>query len=183
MIKTTWDLPLDNDLQIKEDLFNKTVVINVQADQPFINPEIIKEMINFFNKAKGETKVLTPVYRLKNELIHNPNVVKTLLNKKNEAIYFSRTALPYVRDLEEHKWGKFFNYWGHAGIYGFRADILSFWQKLRISPLEKAEKLEQLRLIDNGISISTFEIKEESLSVDTSEQLQYAREIARKLKV
>ena len=60
--------------------------------------------------------------------------MKTLLNKKNEAIYFSRTALPYVRDLEEHNWDKFFNYWGHAGIYGFRADILSFWQKLKNSP-------------------------------------------------
>lgn len=154
---------------------NETVILNVQGDQPFIDPQTIDAMAVEFEQRGPATEVLTPVYRMAADKIHNPNVVKTLASADGRALYFSRSAIPHVRDVDPADWHAHAPYWGHVGIYGYRADVLARWQHLPVSPLESFEKLEQLRLLEAGIGIGTFTVEGESLSVDTAEQLEQAR--------
>lgn len=158
-----------------------TLIINVQGDQPFIDPAVIDAMGVEFNRRTPTPEVLTPVYRMGAEKVHNPNVVKTLLAADGRALYFSRSAVPHVRGVDPEQWPQHASYWGHVGIYGYRADVLQRWDALPYSPLEHTEKLEQLRLIEAGIQIGTFKVEGESLSVDTAEQLEQARAIAASL--
>jgi len=157
---------------------NQTLVINVQGDQPFIDPAVIDAMATEFAQRTPAPQVLTPVYRMGASKLHNPNVVKTLLAADGRALYFSRSAIPHVRGIEPEHWHAHAPYWGHVGLYGYRADVLQRWNELPHSPLEQIEKLEQLRLIEAGIEIGSFTVAEESLSVDTAEQLEQARSIA-----
>ena len=153
----------------------QTAVINVQGDQPFIDPAVIDAMVAEFRRMDPVPAVVTPVYRLKAETVHNPNVVKTLLAHDGRALYFSRSAIPHVRDVDPADWHRHTSYWGHVGMYGFRGDVLASWDQLPTSPLEDLERLEQLRLIEAGHIISTFPVAGTSLSVDTLEQLEQAR--------
>jgi 3-deoxy-manno-octulosonate cytidylyltransferase (CMP-KDO synthetase) len=158
-----------------------TVIINVQGDQPFIDPAVIDAMAAEFERRRPVPEVLTPVYRLGETKVHNPNVVKTLLAADGRALYFSRSAIPHVRDEHPDDWHQHTPYWGHVGIYGYRADVLARWQELPHSPLEHTEKLEQLRLIESGIVVGTFVVEGESLSVDTEEQLAQARQMVKEV--
>ena len=153
----------------------QTAVINVQGDQPFIDPSVIDAMVAEFKRLDPVPAVVTPVYRLKPETVHNPNVVKTLLAHDGRALYFSRSAIPHVRDVDPLDWHRHTSYWGHVGVYGFRGDVLAGWDQLPTSPLEDLERLEQLRLIEAGHTIATFPVAGTSLSVDTAEQLEQAR--------
>ncbi len=156
----------------------RTVVLNVQGDQPFIDPAVIDAMAAEFERRGPATEVLTPIYRMGADKVHNPNVVKTLVSADGRALYFSRSAIPHVRGMDPADWHAHAPYWGHVGIYGYRADVLARWNALPHSPLEEIEKLEQLRLLEAGIGIGTFTVEGESLSVDTAEQLEQARAIA-----
>lgn len=160
-----------------------TIIINVQGDQPFIDPAVIDAMASEFNRRTPTPEVLTPVYRLIPGKVHDPNVVKTLLAADGRAIYFSRSALPHVRDIDPEHWPEHATYWGHVGLYCFRADVLQRWNALPHSFLEHIEKLEQLRLIEAGIRIETFHVAGDPLSVDTSEQLVQARAMAASTKL
>ncbi len=163
-------------LASKEDaVAEQTAVINVQGDQPFIDPAVIDAMVDEFRRLDPVPAVVTPVYRLKPETVHNPNVVKTLLAHDGRALYFSRSAIPHVRDVDPVDWHRHTTYWGHVGMYGFRGDVLASWDQLPTSPLEDLERLEQLRLIEAGHTIATFPVAGTSLSVDTAEQLEQAR--------
>ena len=153
----------------------QTAVINVQGDQPFIDPQVIDAMAAEFRQLDPVPAVVTPVYGLKPETVHNPNVVKTLLAHDGRALYFSRSAIPHVRDVDPSEWHRHTTFWGHVGMYGFRGDVLAGWNRLPASPLEELERLEQLRLIEAGLTIATFEVQGTSLSVDTAEQLEQAR--------
>jgi 3-deoxy-manno-octulosonate cytidylyltransferase (CMP-KDO synthetase) len=153
----------------------KTAVINVQGDQPFIDPQVIDAMAAEFRRLDPVPAVVTPVYGLTPATIHNPNVVKTLLAHDGRALYFSRSAIPHVRDVDPSEWHRHTTFWGHVGMYGFRGDVLAGWNQLPASPLEDLERLEQLRLIEAGLTIATFEVQGTSLSVDTAEQLDQAR--------
>ncbi len=153
----------------------RTAVINVQGDQPFIDPAVIDAMVAEFQQRKPLPEVVTPVYGLSEETVHNPNVVKTLLAHDGRALYFSRSAIPHVRDVDPADWHQHTTYWGHVGMYGFRGDVLEAWDQLPRSPLEDLERLEQLRLIEAGYTIATFPVQGTSLSVDTAEQLEQAR--------
>ena len=156
-------------------LAEQTAVINVQGDQPFIDPAVIDAMVSEFRRRDPVPAVVTPVYGLRPETIHNPNVVKTLMAHDGRALYFSRSAIPHVRDVDPADWHRHATYWGHVGMYGFRGDVLMGWDQLPASPLEDLERLEQLRLIEAGHTVATFEGKGTSLSVDTAEQLEQAR--------
>jgi len=147
-----------------------TLIMNVQGDQPFIDPDVIDVMATEFARRTPTPEVLTPVYRMGADKVHNPNVVKTLLAADGRALY--------VRGVDPADWHAHTSYWGHVGIYGYRADVLMRWNQLPHSPLEHTEKLEQLRLIEAGIQVGTFPVEGESLSVDTAEQLEQARAIA-----
>ena len=155
-----------------------TAVINVQGDQPFLEPDVVTAMVEEFGRRDPVPAVVTPVYRLQHDTIHNPAVVKTLLAHDGRALYFSRSAIPHVRDVEPSQWHQHTDYWGHVGMYGFRGDVLAAWDQLPASPLEELERLEQLRLIEAGYTIATFRVKGTSLSVDTAEQLEQARQLA-----
>lgn len=165
-----------------ETVYESTLIINVQGDQPFIDPSIINKMIKEFKSATPHPEVITPIYRLNSNKIHNPNVVKTLIAADKSVIYFSRSAIPFVTEVKKENWHEHATFWGHVGIYGYRADTLRKWNNLPYSCLENVEKLEQLRILEAGIKIKTFEVENESLSVDTYEQLQEARNIQFKLK-
>ena len=134
-------------------------------------------MINFCFQSDDIPLLTTPIYKLNKKDIHNPNVVKTLLNNKNQAIYFSRSAIPHIRGIDEKNWYKNNTYYGHVGIYGYRADILLNWFEFGNSNLEHCEKLEQLRLIDSGYIYDTFLTKGQHLSIDTEEQYSEAQKI------
>lgn len=165
-------------IEMGESEAERTLIINVQGDQPFIDPQVIDLMTDEFVRRNPTPEVLTPVYPMRADTIHNPNVVKTLLASDGRALYFSRSAVPHVREAEPDQWHRHTTFWGHVGIYGYRADVLRRWSSLPHSPLEHSEKLEQLRLIEAGISIGTFRVNSQSLSVDTKEQLEEARAIA-----
>ncbi len=155
-----------------------TVILNVQGDQPFIDPAVIDAMAVEFARRDPTPEVLTPVYRMGPEKVHDPNVVKTLLAADGRALYFSRSALPHVRGEAPEDWHRHAPYWGHVGIYGYRADVLARWGHLPHSPLERFERLEQLRLLEAGIGIGTFAVEGDFLSVDTAAQLEQARALA-----
>ncbi len=156
----------------------RTVILNVQGDQPFIDAGVIDAMADEFERRGPAAEVLTPVYRMGADKVHNPNVVKTLVSADGRALYFSRSAIPPVRGVDPSDWHAHVPFWGHVGIYGYRAEVLARWNSLPASPLEGIEKLEQLRLLEAGIGIGTFAVEGESLSVDTAEQLEQARAIA-----
>ena len=153
-------------------------MINVQGDQPFLDPTVLTQMVSEFGRRDPVPEVVTPVYRLSPSTIHNPAVVKTLLAHDGRALYFCRSAIPHVRDVDPADWHQYAPYWGHVGMYGFRGDVLAGWNQLPASPLEDFERLEQLRLIEAGHSIVTFPVEGSSLSVDTPEQLEEARWLA-----
>jgi len=153
----------------------RTAVINVQGDQPFLDPAVIEAMVAEFQRSDSPPEVVTPVYALSAASVHNPNVVKAVLAHDSRALYFSRSAIPHVCDVEPQDWHRYTTYWGHVGMYGFRGDVLAAWNQLPASPLEDLERLEQLRLIEAGYTIATFPVAGTPLSVDTAEQLAQAR--------
>jgi len=172
-------LALNNNLiknnSTKKSSVESSWILNVQGDQPFLDPAVIDALAAACKSTTA--KVLTPVYRLPANKIHNPAVVKCLLASNGQCLTFSRSALPHVRDVEPENWHLHANYWGHVGIYAYRAEVLAQWPNLPPSPLEQAEKLEQLRLLEAGISIHGLEVAGDSLSVDTAAQLALARKI------
>ena len=155
-------------------------VLNVQGDQPFVDPAVIDAMAG--RCLESSTPVLTPIYRLPQSKIHNPAVVKCLVAHDGRCLTFSRSALPHVRDVPPEQWHAHAPFWGHVGIYGYRGDVLARWSELPDSPLEHTEKLEQLRLLEAGLAIGTFSVEGDSLSVDTPEQLEEARRLAAQLR-
>lgn len=153
----------------------QTLILNVQGDQPCLDPALIDAISAAFAARDPAPDVLTPIYKLPADKLHDPNVVKVLLAADGRVLYFSRSALPHVRDADPSRWSLHTTYWGHVGIYAYRAEVLMRWLQLPESPLEQLEKLEQLRLLEAGIPIQTLTVSGDILSVDTAEQLQQAR--------
>jgi 3-deoxy-manno-octulosonate cytidylyltransferase (CMP-KDO synthetase) len=152
-------------------------VVNVQADQPFLDPGLLDRLCSVLRELPSETSLLTPVFRLRPHQIHDPAVVKALLTAdRRRAIVFSRSALPHVHDVDPSLWHQVTPYWGHIGVYVFRASALSQWLSLPESPLERVEGLEQWRWIEAGFSIATLVEDGDSLAVDTPAQLEAARQ-------
>ncbi|MES2809552.1 MAG: 3-deoxy-manno-octulosonate cytidylyltransferase [Bacteroidota bacterium] len=146
------------------------VVINIQGDEPYIDPIQISTLAGCFNSP--EVQLATLVKRVKTvEELHNANTPKVIVNTLSEAAYFSRSAIPHIRGEQPENWLEFYPFFKHIGIYGYRADVLQQITKLPISPLEKAESLEQLRWIENGYRIKVAETELETYAVDTPEDL------------
>ena len=140
-------------------------IINVQGDQPFISPKAILEMYEFMMKHPLYD-VVTPVAKHNPTKNTDPSKCKVVLSTSGRAIYFSRSPIPYNA----------IDMWGHLGIYGYKKSFLKDYYKLKVSPLEKVEKLEQLRFIDNDVPIQTYMTEHSIFSVDTPADLQYAIE-------
>lgn len=147
-------------------------VINIQGDEPFIQPSQIDLLASRLN---GITEIATLVKALKTkEELFNPNLVKAVFNKNNEALYFSRSPIPHIRNIPEDAWLSKHTFYKHIGMYGYRADILEQLTKLPVSSLEKAESLEQLRWLENGFRISIAETLTETFGIDTPDDLEKA---------
>jgi 3-deoxy-manno-octulosonate cytidylyltransferase (CMP-KDO synthetase) len=108
------------------------------------------------------------------EVLCNPSSPKVVINKKGEALYFSRSVVPYVRDAPQSEWLRRHRFYKHIGVYGYRTDILEQITQLAPSDLEKAESLEQLRWIENGYRIRVAVTEQETIGIDTPEDMQKA---------
>ncbi len=143
--------------------------INIQGDEPFIQPDVIDALSNFLD---FKTEIATSAKKITDiEELTNPNVVKVVLTMRRQALYFSRQTIPYVRGKELEEWMNFCDFFKHIGIYAFRSDVLEQIVKIPVSPLENTEKLEQLRWLGYGYKIQVKETEYESFGVDTPEDL------------
>lgn len=144
-----------------------THYINVQGDEPLIDARLIDRLVETMLHDPS-VEMITAATPLKEESQrHDPNLVKVVLDRKGKALYFSRSAIPFQRDLHEEK--SAVAPLLHLGIYGFRSDILRAFVGYRPSPLERCEKLEQLRALEYGISIRVLTTSHQALGVDTPE--------------
>lgn len=159
------------DLRKKGDDFE--VAINIQGDEPFLNPEQIETIVRSFEND-GKIKISTLIKKIhQTDELFNPNVVKAVVNQAGEAIYFSRLPIPFMRDIERDEWINHHTFFKHIGIYGYRSEVLKEICDLEKSELEKSENLEQLRWIENGFAIKTEITTLENQAIDTPEDLKY----------
>ena len=150
------------------------VVINIQGDEPFIKPEQITLLMKCFSDES--VKLATLVRKVDpGEDIFNPNQPKVILDSKGDAIYFSRAAIPYLRDFEKSDWSGKHNYYKHLGLYAYRTETLKKITLLSRSSLEISESLEQNRWIENGYRIRTAVTTWESIGIDTPDDLERAK--------
>jgi 3-deoxy-manno-octulosonate cytidylyltransferase (CMP-KDO synthetase) len=144
-------------------------VINIQGDEPFIAPEQIDLLASLLD---GDTELATLIKKIDSvEQLFNSNLVKVVRNKNQEALYFSRSVIPYFRNMEQAEWVTHHTYFKHIGMYGYRADVLEKITKLEVSSLEKTESLEQLRWLEHGYRIKVKETNIETIGIDTPEDL------------
>jgi 3-deoxy-manno-octulosonate cytidylyltransferase (CMP-KDO synthetase) len=147
-------------------------VINIQGDEPLIDPAVIDAVAS----ALAQNEMSTAATPIKNPVEYdNPNVVKVVVNAAGQALYFSRRTIPYLREAAspEDVRGQLaaFPFLKHLGIYGYRRETLLRLVKFPVSPLENAEKLEQLRALENGIPIAVVKVDYDSVGVDTPEDV------------
>jgi len=146
------------------------IVINIQGDEPFIQPEQIDLLAGCFKSEDTEIATLVKKIDSYEELV-NRNTPKVVIDKAGKALYFSRNTIPFQRDIPENKWLENQTYYKHIGIYGFRVKTLQQLTRLPVSSLEKAEALEQLRWLENGYSIQTAETRYPSYGIDSPEDI------------
>jgi 3-deoxy-manno-octulosonate cytidylyltransferase (CMP-KDO synthetase) len=161
-------------LIVKETGIKIDVAINIQGDEPFIRPEQINQIKDCFEE-KG-TEIATLVRKVEaGEDIFNPNQPKVIIDLKGDAIYFSRAAIPYLRDSEMSTWSEKHTYFKHIGLYAYRTGTLNKITLLNRSSLEIAESLEQNRWLENGYRIRTAVTIWESIGIDTPDDLRKAK--------
>lgn len=146
------------------------VVINIQGDEPFIDPEQINLVASSFKTRNIQIATLSKKINDEMELF-DPNVVKVVSDINGNAIYFSRQTIPFIRGQKSNDWKQLSTHFKHIGIYGYQSTILEEIVVLKQSSLEKAESLEQLRWIENGYTIKVKETDIESFGVDVPEDL------------
>lgn len=147
-------------------------VINIQGDEPFIDPAQIDLLCSCFNDSR--TQLATLIKKITSTaVLFNPNSPKVIVDAEQFAIYFSRHPIPYVRgSSQQQEWLSKHTFYQHIGIYGYRPDSLREITDLKPSPLEKAESLEQLRWIEHGYKIKTAVTTFDTIAIDTPEDLQ-----------
>lgn len=153
---------------------DNAVVVNVQGDEPALDPGIIAELIAPF--ANPEVRVTTVAAHIPAERAGVPDQVKVVMNTQGDALYFSRAGIPFEREQSGHEAA----FWGHIGLYAFRMEALRLFVSLPQSRLELTEKLEQLRLLENGIPIRVVRSTRHSPGVDTPHDLERVRALIMK---
>ena len=153
------------------------IIINIQGDEPFIQPEQIDLLKKCFSTPDTQIATLVKPFNstcdFEKDLL-NPNSPKVVINQNREALYFSRSVIPYIRDREHAKWPESHTFYKHIGLYAYKADILSEIVNLPQSPLELAESLEQLRWLENGYKIKVGITQLETMGIDTPEDMEQA---------
>lgn len=148
------------------------VFINVQGDEPFMQKELLQKIIDVFeNDAAAEVDIASPMRVITEEADRtNPNVVKVVVDAKMNALYFSRAAIPYLRDADVKP-----TYYRHIGVYAFRKATLLRFATLAETPLEQAEKLENLRMLEHGMRVRMVVTDYTGIGIDTADDLEKAR--------
>ena len=147
---------------------NIDVIVNVQGDEPFIKKEPLEKLVRLFND--DSIQVASLMRKISKEEAANPNNVKVVTDKSGYALYFSRSIVPYQREEKMN-----FEYFLHVGVYAYKKNALIDFTKLPQSQLEKIEKLEQLRYLENGIKIKMAETYYNNIAIDTPEDLEKAK--------
>ncbi|MBB6270163.1 3-deoxy-manno-octulosonate cytidylyltransferase (CMP-KDO synthetase) [Pedobacter cryoconitis] len=160
----------DRCAEVAENFRGFDVIINIQGDEPYIDPVQIDLLSSCFQNPKVELATLVKKISSEEELF-NQNIPKVVLNSNQEAIYFSRQTIPFIRTAAPQDWLKTFQFYKHIGIYGYTTETLLKITKLKPSSLEVAESLEQLRWLENGYKIQTKVTDLETIAVDTPEDL------------
>ena len=143
------------------------LIVNVQGDEPFQDAKTLRDLVSVFSNPAIQVASLMNV--LDAGQVQNPNFVKVVVDENRRAIYFSRSPIPYNRE------GKTISYWKHIGVYAYRREMLlsfTLWPK---GYLEQVELLEQLRLVEKGVSIQMVETNHQAIAIDTQEDLEQAR--------
>jgi 3-deoxy-manno-octulosonate cytidylyltransferase (CMP-KDO synthetase) len=152
--------------------YDADIVVNIQGDEPMIDPKLIDQTIQLLIDDVSAVVGTAVKKTTTHQDVFNPNVVKVVLDNNNYALYFSRSPIPHVRDAKKDgDWFAGTMFYKHFGIYVYRAVFLQYYTTLKQSPLEITEKLEQLRILENGFKIKCAITEYESLPVDTPEDL------------
>lgn len=144
------------------------LIVNVQGDEPFQDAKSLADLVRVFEKPK--VKMASLMCRISEDEAYNPNVVKVVIDEKNDAIYFSRSPIPFNRERIQDIF-----YWKHIGVYAYTRELLAEFTTWPKGYLEKVEMLEQLRLLERGVKIRMVETTHQAISIDTKEDLDRAR--------
>lgn len=155
------------------------IVINVQGDEPFIDPRQIEQLIACFSSPDTDIATLVKPFSEAEGItaLESMNTPKVVFGRDMRALYFSRSVIPALRDVERRRWLSEGRYFKHIGIYAFRREVLGRVTALEQSPLEQSEKLEQLRWLENGYNIHVAITDIETIGIDTPDELQRAEEV------
>lgn len=152
-------------------------VVNIQGDEPFINPEQINQVIDLI--SRDDTQLASLAKRIDDEdELFSPNVVKVVMDKQGNALYFSRNPIPFMRSLPHDQWLQKGEFYKHIGLYAYQAETLCQVAEMQSTTLEMAESLEQLRWLENGLRIRMGITTYDSLSIDTQADLEKALQFA-----
>ena len=151
------------------------VIINVQGDEPFIQPSQVETLMHLFDAPETQIGTLGKLFESM-EAVENPNSPKIVTDNRGFALYFSRSVIPYIRGIERNDWFGQYPFLKHLGIYAYRREVLAEVTRLPQSSLEKAESLEQLRWLQNGYRIRVGLTDVETIGIDTPEDLQRAEQ-------
>jgi len=174
---TSPDLPSGSDrcdAAIRALHLRPDIVVNIQGDEPLLQPSLITHLVEALHRSRAD--VSTPVSRiLFADELDDPSIVKVVRGADGHAIYFSRSAVPFQRDVDKGQWLSRQPYWRHIGLYAYTLRALQRHVALPPSPLERAEALEQLRLLEDGARFACVETDQVLLSVDTPEDADRVR--------
>lgn len=152
-------------------------VINIQGDEPFIDPRHIDLLVDMI--SRDDTQLASLVKRVEEaEDLFGSSKVKVVMDKTGKALYFSRNPIPFMQNVAHEKWLQKGRFYQHIGIYAYKTETLHQIARMQPSALEQAESLEQLRWLENGLSIRMAVVAGESISIDTPDDLARAREMA-----
>ncbi len=150
-------------------------VVNIQGDEPFIDPEQIDQVIELI--SRDDTQLASLAKRIEDEKeLFSQNTVKVVMDREDNALYFSRNPIPFMRNLNQDKWLQRGTFYKHIGIYGYKVETLRQIAEMQPTALEISESLEQLRWLENGLNIRMGITKSESVSIDQPTDLKKAEQ-------
>ena len=172
MTDTNHPTGTDRIAEVIEQFPEHTHAINIQGDEPLISPELIDQLANELRQDTTLEMVTAATELTDDALVQDSNIVKVVFNQKNDAMYFSRSPIPFQRDVIDGQ--KFYR---HLGIYGYQSDFVQRFVKFPNSTIEQTESLEQLRALDHGATIRIVVTDDPAIGVDTPEQAQQIEQL------
>ena len=152
-------------------------VVNIQGDEPFIDPEQINQVIELI--GRNDTQLASLAKRIEDEKeLFSQNTVKVVMDREGNALYFSRNPIPFMRNIDHEKWLQKGVFYKHVGIYGYKVETLRQIAEMQPTALENSESLEQLRWLENGLSIRMGITKSENVSIDHPSDIEKANQFA-----